>query len=112
MLCLFLFYRSIEKFGTHIVVGVTMGGKNVVYMKQMCNSNHEPDEVQMLLKQVADKKFSVDPVESISPTAVYSANLGVKKECCLSHCILSQLLQNMSCFFFGSAGGESYPMGV
>ncbi|KAG5390400.1 hypothetical protein IGI04_031941 [Brassica rapa subsp. trilocularis] len=34
----------IEKYGTHIVVGVTMGGKDVVHMKQLRNSNHEPGE--------------------------------------------------------------------
>ncbi|EOA39924.1 hypothetical protein CARUB_v10008612mg [Capsella rubella] len=62
----------IDKYGTHIIVGVTMGGKEVIHMKQLRNSNHEPDEVQKLLKQLGDKRFSADPVESISPAAVYS----------------------------------------
>ncbi|KAJ4879890.1 MACPF domain-containing protein NSL1 [Raphanus sativus] len=62
----------IEKYGTHIVVGVTMGGKDVVHMKQLRNSNHEPDEVQKLLKQLGDKRFAVDPVESVSPNAAYT----------------------------------------
>ncbi|KAL1805621.1 hypothetical protein ACET3Z_028689 [Daucus carota] len=48
----------IEKFGTHIVVGVTMGGKDVIHLKQLKNSNLQPTEVQKVLKQVADQKFS------------------------------------------------------
>lgn len=71
-------YRFIEKYGTHIVVGVTMGGKDVIHMKQLRNSNHEPDEVQKLLKQLADKRFSADPVESISPANAYSGKPEVK----------------------------------
>ncbi|VVA92879.1 unnamed protein product [Arabis nemorensis] len=62
----------IEKYGTHIVVGVTMGGKDVIHMKQLRNSNHEADEVQKILKQLGDQRFPVDPVESVSPAADYS----------------------------------------
>ncbi|KAI3861204.1 hypothetical protein MKX03_021523 [Papaver bracteatum] len=36
----------IEKFGTHIIVGVKMGGKDVIYLKQ-----------QHSLKEMADKRF-------------------------------------------------------
>ncbi|CAA7015753.1 unnamed protein product [Microthlaspi erraticum] len=64
----------IEKYGTHIVVGVTMGGKDVVHMKQLRNSNHEPDEVQRRLKHLADKRFSAETVEETisSPVSVQS----------------------------------------
>lgn len=58
--------RFIEKYGTHIVVGVTMGGKDVVHMKQLRNSNHEADDVQRQLKHLADKRFSA---ESNSPVS-------------------------------------------
>ncbi|KAK1378711.1 MACPF domain-containing protein [Heracleum sosnowskyi] len=50
----------IEKFGTHIVVGVTMGGKDVIHLKQLQKSNLQPTEVQRILKQVADQRFSED----------------------------------------------------
>lgn len=59
---------------------MTMGGKDVVHMKQLRNSNHEPDEVQKLLKQLGDKRFAVDPVESVSPNAAYTRTPKVKKE--------------------------------
>ncbi|KAK4259766.1 hypothetical protein QN277_006064 [Acacia crassicarpa] len=50
----------IEKYGTHIVVGVKMGGKDVVHMKQLRSSDLQPAEVQKLLKQLADERFSED----------------------------------------------------
>ncbi|XP_027348347.1 MACPF domain-containing protein NSL1-like [Abrus precatorius] len=50
----------IEKYGTHSVVGVKMGGMDVVHIKQLTKSNLEPAEVQKLLKQVADERFSRD----------------------------------------------------
>jgi hypothetical protein len=47
----------IEKYGTHVVVGVKMGGKDVVHVKQLKNSNLHPIELQKLVKQLADKRF-------------------------------------------------------
>ncbi|KAI9072554.1 hypothetical protein K1719_045485 [Acacia pycnantha] len=52
--------KFIEKYGTHIVVGVKMGGKDVVHMKQFKSSHLQPTEVQRLLKKEADKRFSED----------------------------------------------------
>lgn len=48
----------IEKYGTHIVVGVKMGGKDVTRIKQLQNSNAQPREIQKLLKNLADERFS------------------------------------------------------
>lgn len=58
--------RFIDKYGTHIVVGVRMGGKDVVHIKQLHNSNLHPTEVQELLKQLADERFSEDGTASES----------------------------------------------
>ncbi|KAJ0257951.1 MACPF domain-containing protein NSL1 [Hirschfeldia incana] len=52
----------IEKYGTHIVAGVTMGGKDVIYMKQLRNSTHDPDQVQQQLKQLCNKRFSAESI--------------------------------------------------
>ncbi|XP_017970930.1 PREDICTED: MACPF domain-containing protein At4g24290 [Theobroma cacao] len=49
--------RFIETYGTHITVGVKMGGKDVIYMKQQHSSNLQPAEIQKRLKDVADKRF-------------------------------------------------------
>lgn len=57
----------IEKYGTHIVVGVKMGGKDVVHLKQLHNSPLHPNEVQKLLKQLADERFPNDAtISSVS----------------------------------------------
>lgn len=50
--------RFIETFGTHIIVGLKMGGKDVIYMKQQHSSTLQPSEVQKRLKEMADKRFS------------------------------------------------------
>lgn len=54
----------IDKYGTHIVVGVKMGGKDVIYLKQLHNSNLEPTEVQNMLKRLADDELSEDVYEA------------------------------------------------
>lgn len=55
-----LCHRFIEKYGTHIVVGVKIGGKDVIHIKQLKNSNAEPAEILNLLKKLADERFSND----------------------------------------------------
>ncbi|CAA6663936.1 unnamed protein product [Spirodela intermedia] len=49
--------RFIKNFGTHIVVGVKMGGKDVIYLKQLHSSSLQAAEVQRRLKEMADKRF-------------------------------------------------------
>lgn len=50
-------YRFIKRFGTHIVVGVKMGGKDVVCIKQQQSSTLQPAELQKRLKEMADERF-------------------------------------------------------
>ncbi|KAJ4757519.1 MAC/Perforin domain-containing protein [Rhynchospora pubera] len=49
--------KFIDKFGTHIVVGVKMGGKDVVCIRQQHSSSLQPVEVQKRLKALADRRF-------------------------------------------------------
>ncbi|OAY63779.1 MACPF domain-containing protein [Ananas comosus] len=49
--------RFIEKFGTHIIVGVKMGGKDVIYVRQQHSSTLLPVKVQETLKELADRRF-------------------------------------------------------
>ncbi|KAL3843663.1 hypothetical protein ACJIZ3_001066 [Penstemon smallii] len=49
--------RFINKFGTHVIVGLRMGGKDVIYMKQQHSSSLQPADVQKKLKMMADKRF-------------------------------------------------------
>lgn len=48
----------IEKYGTHVIIGVKMGGKDVIYVKQPHASNLPITEVQKMLKKEADARFS------------------------------------------------------
>ncbi|KAG6528895.1 hypothetical protein ZIOFF_011087 [Zingiber officinale] len=48
----------IQKYGTHIIVGLAMGGKDVVYLKQQKHSLLQESEVQNLLKKLVDGRFS------------------------------------------------------
>ncbi|KAL7089013.1 hypothetical protein ACP275_13G162600 [Erythranthe tilingii] len=54
----------IDKYGTHVIVGVKMGGKDVIHIKQLQNSNLQTAEVQKLLKQLADENFREDGNEN------------------------------------------------
>jgi hypothetical protein len=49
--------RFIKKFGTHIVVGVKMGGKDVIYLKQQHSSSLQAVDVQKRLKEISDRRF-------------------------------------------------------
>jgi hypothetical protein len=47
----------IERYGTHIIMGVTIGGKDVVYVRQHQSSPSTVAEVQKLMQSVADRRF-------------------------------------------------------
>ncbi|XP_015695327.1 MACPF domain-containing protein At4g24290-like [Oryza brachyantha] len=49
--------RFIRKFGTHVVVGVKMGGKDVIYLKQQHSSTLQAVDVQKRLKEMSDRRF-------------------------------------------------------
>ncbi|CAL4901861.1 unnamed protein product [Urochloa decumbens] len=48
----------IDRYGTHVVVGVKMGGKDMVCVKQLKGSTLTQSDVQARLKKLADDKFS------------------------------------------------------
>ncbi|WOK91473.1 MACPF domain-containing protein NSL1 isoform X1 [Canna indica] len=47
----------IEKYGTHIIAGLMMGGKDLVHMKQLKDSPLHENEVQNLLKNTVGERF-------------------------------------------------------
>ena len=55
-ICFFI-SRFIERYGTHVIVGVKMGGKDAIYMKQLYSSPLQPADIQKKLKDMADKMF-------------------------------------------------------
>ncbi|GMH15003.1 hypothetical protein Nepgr_016844 [Nepenthes gracilis] len=50
--------RFISEFGTHIIVGLKMGGKDVIHVKQQHSSTLQPADIQKRLMDMADRRFS------------------------------------------------------
>ncbi|GLT54790.1 hypothetical protein SLA2020_279590 [Shorea laevis] len=63
--------RFIDTFGTHIIVGVKMGGRDVIYVKQQHSSTLQPADVQKRLKEMADKRF----LDASGPNGIASENV-------------------------------------
>ncbi|MED6135780.1 hypothetical protein PIB30_049805 [Stylosanthes scabra] len=49
--------RFIEKYGTHVIVGMKIGGTDIIFAKQQYSSTLQPADVQKKLKDIADKFF-------------------------------------------------------
>ncbi|TQE01637.1 hypothetical protein C1H46_012701 [Malus baccata] len=49
--------RFIDKYGTHVIVGIKMGGRDTIYAKQQHSSPLQPADVQKKLKDMADKMY-------------------------------------------------------
>ncbi|MQL85983.1 hypothetical protein Taro_018522 [Colocasia esculenta] len=47
----------IEKFGTHIITSVTIGGRDVVYIKQHSSSLLSASEIDKYVKDIGDQRF-------------------------------------------------------
>ncbi|ONK67092.1 uncharacterized protein A4U43_C06F15610 [Asparagus officinalis] len=50
--------RFIENYGTHIIVGLSMGGQDVVYVRQDKSSNLSPSEIKQHLDKLGDEIFT------------------------------------------------------
>ena len=50
-------FRFIQKFGTHIVAGVKIGGTDVIYLKEQHSSSLQPAVVQQRMKEMSDRRF-------------------------------------------------------
>ncbi|KAK1416232.1 hypothetical protein QVD17_32021 [Tagetes erecta] len=50
--------RFIEKYGTHIIVGIGIGGQDVILLKQSKNSNLEPSQLKKHLEDLGDQVFN------------------------------------------------------
>ena len=48
----------IEKYGTHVIVGLSMGGQDVVYVRQDASSPLSPSEIRAHLDRLGDQLFT------------------------------------------------------
>ncbi|XP_041014085.1 MACPF domain-containing protein At4g24290-like isoform X2 [Juglans microcarpa x Juglans regia] len=75
--------RFINTFGTHVVVSIKMGGKDVIYVKQQHSSTLQPADVQKRLKEMADKRFSdANGQNGMVSERVYQNEKGTASEVC------------------------------
>ncbi|KAL0348218.1 UNVERIFIED_CONTAM: MACPF domain-containing protein [Sesamum angustifolium] len=70
--------RFIIKFGTHVIVGVKMGGKDVIYMKQQHSSSLQSADVQKRLKLMADKRFLENGHNELDSEEIYRSEKGTR----------------------------------
>ncbi|CAH8382895.1 unnamed protein product [Eruca vesicaria subsp. sativa] len=74
--------RFIDTYGTHIIVGVKMGGKDVIYAKQQHSSKLQPDDLQKRLKEVADKRFiEASGVQNIASDRIHPTSKDIVFMC-------------------------------
>lgn len=57
-MCIFVFYSFIENFGTHVITSVTIGGKDVVYVKQHQSSPLSTMEIKKYVQDIGNHRFS------------------------------------------------------
>ncbi|GLJ47932.1 hypothetical protein SUGI_1011950 [Cryptomeria japonica] len=56
----------IENFGTHIITSVTIGGRDVIYVKQHHSSPLSSMDIQKYVKDIADRRFSATDTYVVS----------------------------------------------
>jgi MAC/Perforin domain len=56
--CIDFDYSFIENYGTHVVVGLSMGGQDVVYVKQDKSSQLPLGEIKHNLDKLGDQLFT------------------------------------------------------
>ncbi|KAJ4780008.1 MACPF domain-containing protein CAD1 [Rhynchospora pubera] len=59
--------RFIENYGTHIITSVTVGGKDVIYVKQHSSSALSATEIKNYIQDIGDLRFSENDSRSSGP---------------------------------------------
>ncbi|KAG6483544.1 hypothetical protein ZIOFF_060192 [Zingiber officinale] len=54
---IYILFSFIENFGTHIIISVTIGGKDEVYIKQHHSSQLSELEIENYVKEIGDQRF-------------------------------------------------------
>lgn len=64
----FLVCRFIESYGTHVITSVTIGGKDVIYVKQHSSSHLSSMDIKNYIQVIGDQRFSENEGHSNSST--------------------------------------------
>lgn len=76
----FLLLSFIENYGTHIVTSATVGGRDVVYIRQHQSSSLSASDIENYIKDIEDDRFSTENLSSPSP-------LRYKEKVSIKHCL-------------------------
>lgn len=68
---LFPFNSFIENYGTHIVTSATIGGRDVVYIRQHQSSPLSVSDIENYVKDIGDQRFSDSKVNASTGTLKY-----------------------------------------
>ncbi|KAJ4967419.1 hypothetical protein NE237_019268 [Protea cynaroides] len=69
--------RFIENFGTHVITSVTIGGKDVIYIKQHHSLPLSNMEIKKYVKDIGDQRFSDTGSHASSGPMKFKDNKGV-----------------------------------
>lgn len=56
--CYYLIDSFIENFGTHVITSITIGGKDVIYVKQHQSSPLSTMEIKNYVQDIGNQRFS------------------------------------------------------
>ena len=77
-ICGFFYFSSfIESYGTHIVTSATIGGRDVVYIRQHQASPLSASDIENYVKDIADQRFQDSKNTSIAAPLKYKDKVSV-----------------------------------
>ena len=75
----FILLSFIENYGTHIVTSATVGGRDVVYIRQHQSSSLSTSEIENYVKDIGDDRFLDIKNASGSGPLKYKEKVSIKK---------------------------------
>lgn len=76
---MYLFYSFIENYGTHIVTSVTIGGRDVVYIRQHQSSPLPISEIENYVNDMMEHRFQEAESQSITGPLKYKDKVSKNK---------------------------------
>lgn len=70
------FFSFIENYGTHIVTSITIGGRDVVYIRQHQSSSLSVMDIENYVKDIGDERFMDSKGQSSAGPLKYKDKVG------------------------------------
>lgn len=84
----FFCFRFIQTYGTHIIVGLAVGGQDIICIKQRPSSEISPADLRGYLEDLGDHIFS----DGRSPLLERKTRDGKQKVYCMFYCFNVSLM--------------------